>query len=94
MARERSRRSTRKWCKVYIDTPEGRKRCDCKIKPGTPFCKEHFLTHKLVEVKCNGEAHGNPYIDHCGVCMPFWGRYPVAVLKTDNTLPDWNKDSW
>lgn len=29
-------------------------------------------------VKCNGEAHRNAYIDNCGVCMPFWGSYPVC----------------
>ena len=23
--------------------------------------------------KCPGEAHSNPRIDHCGVCMPRWG---------------------
>lgn len=23
--------------------------------------------------KCTGEAHSNPHIDHCGVCMPNWG---------------------
>ena len=22
---------------------------------------------------CNGDAHSNPYIDNCGVCMPNWG---------------------
>jgi hypothetical protein len=22
---------------------------------------------------CTGAAHSNPFIDHCGVCMPFWG---------------------
>jgi len=22
---------------------------------------------------CNGEAHSNPHVDHCGVCMPNWG---------------------
>lgn len=22
---------------------------------------------------CTGEAHQNPYIDHCPVCMPNWG---------------------
>lgn len=65
--------------------------CENKIKPGTPFCKEHFATHKLVEVKCTGEAHSNPYIDHCMVCLPFWGRYPMAVPK-DHTgsEPDWS----
>jgi hypothetical protein len=28
--------------------------------------------------KCNGEAHSNPHIDHCGVCMPWWGVYPLC----------------
>lgn len=23
--------------------------------------------------RCTGEAHSNPYIDHCPVCMPGWG---------------------
>lgn len=27
---------------------------------------------------CNGEAHDNPNIDNCMVCLPFWGRYPVC----------------
>jgi len=27
---------------------------------------------------CTGEAHGNPWIDHCGVCMPWWGEYPTC----------------
>ncbi len=22
---------------------------------------------------CTGEAHSNPWIDNCGVCMPYWG---------------------
>jgi len=26
---------------------------------------------------CNGEAHSNPHIDHCSVCMPLWGRMLV-----------------
>lgn len=76
----------RKRCMVYVDrgTDQGdvrRVRCDAKIKPGTPFCKEHFLTHRIITVKCSGEAHSNPYIDHCGVCMPHWGKYPVAIPK-------------
>jgi hypothetical protein len=30
-------------------------------------------------IKCNGEAHSNPAgHDHCGVCMPYWGEYPVC----------------
>jgi hypothetical protein len=69
---------------VYIektgkDNFPSRYRCEGKIKPGTPFCKEHFSTHRIVTVKCTGEAHSNPYIDNCGVCMPHWGKYPIAV---------------
>lgn len=79
-------RSRRKRCMVYL-TVEGDnfgpidKRCDAKIKPGTPFCKEHFETHRIVTVKCNGEAHSNPFIDNCGVCLPHWGKYPIAIPK-------------
>jgi hypothetical protein len=104
VARERNVRSKRKRCKVYITKSvmedygknlrerEVRVRCEDKIKPGTPFCKGHFETHKLVEMKCTGENH--PYGDHCGVCMPFWGHYPVAVEKTyEGPLPDW-KGAW
>lgn len=71
----------------------GSHRCDSKIKPGTPFCKEHFETHKLVQVECTGEAHqpGVDY-DHCMVCAPHWGRYPVAVTK-DAVGIDWD-GSW
>ncbi|MFA6510117.1 MAG: hypothetical protein WCV62_06685 [Candidatus Peribacteraceae bacterium] len=31
--------------------------------------------------KCNGEAHDNPFIDNCGICMPRWGvcGKPVRV---------------
>lgn len=28
-------------------------------------------------VTCNGEAHGNPFIDNCMVCMPRWGWVEV-----------------
>lgn len=31
---------------------------------------------QAIWVKCNGEAHTNPHIDHCAVCMPHWGEYP------------------
>jgi hypothetical protein len=34
---------------------------------------------KIVQlVKCKGEAHSNPFIDHCGVCMPRWGWCEVT----------------
>lgn len=26
-----------------------------------------------MRIKCNGEAHRNPWIDNCPVCMPRWG---------------------
>jgi hypothetical protein len=29
-------------------------------------------------VKCHGEAHRNPRIDHCGICAPLWGEIPVC----------------
>jgi hypothetical protein len=29
-------------------------------------------------VECDGAAHGNPYIDHCMVCLPYWGKYPAC----------------
>ena len=90
----------RKRCKVYVEVEQmvgyrdgkrrphyQRMRCENKIKRGTPFCEEHFHTHKLVEVKCNGEAHSNPFIDNCGICMPHWGHYPVAVLKEEEGKP-------
>lgn len=28
-------------------------------------------------VKCNGEAHSNPFIDNCMVCMPRWGVHEI-----------------
>jgi hypothetical protein len=31
--------------------------------------------------QCTGEAHSNPYIDHCGVCAPFWG----VVVKCERS---------
>ncbi len=27
---------------------------------------------------CDGEAHTNGYQDHCMVCLPNWGSYPVC----------------
>lgn len=34
------------------------------------LASEHGLDVPRV---CNGEAHSNPHIDNCGVCMPNWG---------------------
>lgn len=30
---------------------------------------------------CTGEAHSNPMIDHCGVCMPRWGIVVIPQSK-------------
>lgn len=41
---------------------------------------------KLFEVKpCTGEAHKNPFIDNCPVCMPYWG---VVVRPKKETEED------
>jgi hypothetical protein len=32
--------------------------------------RAHFT---VAERPCNGEAHSNPFIDHCMVCTPRWG---------------------
>lgn len=29
--------------------------------------------------RCTGEAHSNPYVDNCGVCMPLWGWVSTPV---------------
>lgn len=43
------------------------------------------LTMKFnaISKPCTGEAHGNPHIDNCGMCAPFWSRYP----KGSRTVP-------
>jgi hypothetical protein len=35
--------------------------------------------------QCRGEAHSNPWIDHCYECMPYWG---IAVKVLNVRLPD------
>lgn len=30
-------------------------------------------------VKCEGEAHSNPFIDNCITCTPLWGRVLIPV---------------
>lgn len=43
--------------------------------------------------KCTGEAHSNPYIDHCMVCAPEWGIVvsitEIKILKKgeDDNIP-------
>jgi hypothetical protein len=28
---------------------------------------------------CEGEAHSNPHIDHCGACAPRWGFMGATI---------------
>jgi hypothetical protein len=36
--------------------------------------EEYLKTQGIDPLRvCEGEAHRNAYIDHCGVCMPRWG---------------------
>lgn len=40
------------------------------IKLRTYTKKKQYSTVKLtVQYQCNGEAHSNPFIDHCMVCL-------------------------
>jgi|MudIll2142460700_1097286.scaffolds.fasta_scaffold2708611_2 hypothetical protein len=39
-----------------------------------------MILQAVVWVKCTGEAHSNPYIDHCFVCIPWWGDYPTCPV--------------
>lgn len=32
--------------------------------------------------QCDGEAHRNPYIDHCGLCAPRWGWIGAEIKVT------------
>jgi hypothetical protein len=34
---------------------------------------------KATWIECKGEAHGNPYIDNCMICMPWWENYPICT---------------
>lgn len=36
-------------------------------------CEMLYRGKAYVLVACCGEAHSNPYIDHCALCMPLWG---------------------
>lgn len=43
---------------------------------------------ETVMVSCDGEAHSNGYIDHCGSCAPRWGRRPgPRVRRKERALP-------
>lgn len=54
--------------------------CKNKTMNGSHFCKKHaqFVTTELIP--CTGEAHSNPYIDHCMMCAPRWGQREVLKV--------------
>ena len=39
--------------------------------------KHRGTLYRIVE--CRGEAHSNPWIDHCSWCLPLRGRYAEPV---------------
>jgi len=39
---------------------------------GNPHEYEQKKTGRMIP--CPGEAHSNPFIDNCGICMPGWGE--------------------
>lgn len=45
-------------------------------------------------VKCQGEAHSNPYIDNCSRCMPYWGEYPVCPVHDKKLSEKVDKFNW
>ena len=45
--------------------------------PGLPLRIEEVPAPGWKWTDCNGEAHSNANIDHCGVCLPRWGRILV-----------------
>jgi len=45
----------------------------------TSLARRHGL---MIPRKCLGEAHSNPFIDSCCVCMPHWGVVRRDVVVT------------
>jgi hypothetical protein len=41
---------------------------------------KQFVTLTVEWIECIGEAHSNPYIDNCMICLPYWGNYPVCPI--------------
>ena len=54
-------------------------RCLTMTQRGSIFCAEHAKLVTTGLVPCTGEAHSNPYIDHCMMCAPYWGMREVLV---------------
>lgn len=45
----------------------------------TPRKPQFTLAH-IVWWTCNGDAHKNPFIDHCMVCLPYWEQVPTCHI--------------
>ena len=49
---------------------------------GNHYCLKCAEKEGYLE-KCTGEAHSNPWIDHCGVCAPRWGLVETEKAKQE-----------
>ena len=75
-------------CPVYDQyTGDPNARCNKKTKRGSAFCEDHDKTHCIDLIKCHGEAHSNPFIDHCMLCAPRWGWCEVMIERKDLKKP-------
>jgi len=45
------------------------------------------VTVYAIRIECPGEAHKNPYIDHCSVCMPDWGEFFLCPKCGSRLIP-------
>ena len=41
--------------------------------------KRRFTKARTRLVPCPGEAHSNPFIDNCSLCMPRWGWVEIPA---------------
>lgn len=58
------------------------KKCKCGrpamwLKKNRRFLCDDCAQKAGFLVECHGEAHRNPYIDHCMICAPRWGLVEV-----------------
>jgi len=72
---------TEKVCEGWHDT--------CIVEADTKELAKKYKNRvartKVIEVvKCNGEAHRNPHIDNCMMCMPRWGWREVKEKKNND----------
>lgn len=57
--------------------------------PATPFVFRYLGKNYLLEA-CDGEAHTNPHIDYCGVCLGVsWGWQARLLSHAVDHYTDW-----